>query len=371
MIAAPLLALVLAAPLALLVTDAGRTNAPVEAFALDPRWLEATRPDAARPDEPAGPYLALRDGDRWPGTVERVDESGATLAGAKIPLARVDAVWLGAIRPAVRETGPRRADVALLANGDRLAGTLVSLDRFSGEVRVRVGDETRVLPLAQVAGILFNNALTRPRKPPATFTLVYTTDGGRRSLTGASATADAVAGTPVAGGPKWSAPWASVAAVRNVPGPGIDWLTLKPTRVVETPFLDLPRPATIGRTAAGDPLRLRRADGRSDSFDMGIALRPDGSRALTLGGRYRRFVARVGVSDDGQPGREWADCRLKILADGRDVTPADCARLRAGEPGRRLAVELAGVQELTVAVECGERGPAGDEVVIAEGWLIE
>ncbi len=109
----------------------------------------------------------------------------------------------------------------------------------------------------------------------------------------------------------------------------------------------------------GTPLRLGKV-----RQARGISLHSAARLSWHLGGRYIRLKALAGIADVAAPE---GDCPVTLEADGRNVWQF---RLRGGESPRPVDLNLSGVQKLELIVELGERYDIGDQVVLADAWLL-
>lgn len=109
----------------------------------------------------------------------------------------------------------------------------------------------------------------------------------------------------------------------------------------------------------GDPLAT---GGRR--FHRGIAVHSEARIAWTLAGRYERFLATAGISDLVVPE---GDCIARLIGDGKELWQA---RLTGRTGAVALDLPLAGVRELVLQVDLGDRYDIGDHVVLGDARLI-
>ena len=135
---------------------------------------------------------------------------------------------------------------------------------------------------------------------------------------------------------------------------------LTPSAINEAGLFGVVWPSGRDRALDGGPLRL------------GGALRAKGlvvHSAATLGWKlergYVRLRADVGIADTVAPE---GDCVAVLRGDGRELWRA---RVRGGEPVRRLDLDLSAIATLELAVETGERFDIGDHLVLADAQLIK
>ncbi len=109
---------------------------------------------------------------------------------------------------------------------------------------------------------------------------------------------------------------------------------------------------------------LRLAGG---TYDRGIGLHSASRLTYDLDAAYRWFEATVGLDErTGQDG----NVRIDVLVDGQAVNLGMETEIAGRDPPRRLRVAVKGAQELTLLVEFGRHGDVGDHVNWADARLI-
>jgi hypothetical protein len=331
--------------------------------------------DVPRPPLPRGPLLVTTTGDRIPGRLLGGDGQALRFRPAfapdeaewKVPFSSAAVVWLTR-PPADTPLDPgryawladnRRRDVLLLRNGDTLRGSLDSFIDFASFFGLTIGGvkfkpesgDLRTIPTGQLAAVAFNPSLARTRKPKGPFVGLVLGDGTRLDVTGPTVDKDVLRGKALFGADV-EVPLAEVVALDVFQGKATYLSDLKPAKAEQAGFLGPAWPWAADRSAHGGPLRLITAAGDA-TFDKGLGTHPKTTLVYTLGGKYRRFEAVVGLDPaTGQHGR--ADVRVRL--DGKEQDLAELRSLAAG-PAVPVRLDVTGVKELTLVIDFG---PTGD-----------
>ena len=321
------------------------------------------------------PHALFVNGDRLPGEAVAVTGDDvrfrADLGAPQeltVPLSALAAVWFTE-RAAARAATPagrralaekRRQDVALLANGDTLQGTVVGLD-VAGPLRLDVGGSEVAVPRERLQALLLNTDLARAPKPRGPYRQLVLRNGARLNVRTAVLSGGEVTGTTLFGAAV-RVPLAELAAVNVYQGKAVYLSDLAPRRYEHTPFLGANWPFAADRSVTGQDLRLA-----GGTYDRGLGLHSQSRLTYTLPAGAKRFEALVGL--DEQTGRS-GGVRVQVLADGRALLdPAP--ELGAADPPRPLRLDLPpGARELTVVVEFGRGGDVQDHVDWADARVI-
>ncbi len=339
------------------------------------------RAGRAAPARPREPMLVLANGDAVAGATLGGDANrlrfrprflGPAAEPWAVPLTAVAAAWLEApdadtpAEPARYAWAGGKRDAVLLRSRDVLRGGLDGLTPEGG-VRFQAADRpAEVVPLARVAALAFDPSLARVRKVKPAHARVTLADGSRLTLTQVAADATALTGvTPY--GPRVEVPWSEVVALDAVNGKATPLGDLTPKSAEVTPFTDLAWPWRVNQTVRGEPLRLRGEYGVGTS-DRGLGLHSRTRLTYDLGGKFRRFEARVGL--DAASGRR-GSADVTLLLDGKPAGPESLRRLTAATGTVAVSLATPGVKELTLLVDYGPGGDAQDDVNFADARLIE
>lgn len=363
----------LAADGAAALTTGTKTAAVREVYSL-------RRRDVPLPPLPRGPLLVTPTGDRVPGRLLGGDAQALHFHPAfapdetewKVPVSSAAVVWLTR-PPADTPLDParypwladnRRRDVLRFHNGDTLRG---SLDGFAGtdpRFKPETGD-ARTVPLDQLAAVAFNPSLARTRRPKGPFAHLVLRDGTRLDVTGPTVEKDVLRAKAVFG-EAVEVPLAEVVAVDVLQGKAAYLSDLKPAKAESAGFLGAAWPWAADRAAHGGPLRLLTPAGEQ-TFDKGLGTHPRTTLAYALGGKYRRFEARVGLDPvTGRHGR--ADVRIRL--DGKEHDLPELRSLAAGF-AVPLRLDVTGVKELTLAIDFGRSGDVQADVNWADARVVE
>ena len=299
--------------------------------------------------------LRLADGQQFPGEAlsgaEPADDvlvwNHAWLGRMEIGLDQIESVVFARGAPL---GSSNRADVLLLANGDRLEGFVTALgDPVGIEVRTSGGWQVLQIPLDRVASV----RLATGPKPPVGWRL-WLTDGTVIDAPGALLDQEGLVHVI---GPRFgpeqepdAVRLAEVAAILFDPEAMRALAALAPTRVTGPPTRYLvPAPEVLDEWAA---LGLAR-----------IELRGPLTVQYTLPAGRWLFTATVELPAQA---RAWGDCEL-VIRDGRNEVARK--RLNSKQPTATLAVSL-NSRELTIEVTEGANGPIHDHVVLRRAMLL-
>jgi hypothetical protein len=248
---------------------------------------------------------------------------------------------------------PASGDVVLVESG-LLAGRVQGLAGGVLAFRSPLDPEPLSLQLSDIRAARLGN----PARRPNGLRLRATTDPGKPGLD-LLVTADGLA---LAAAPLVRVdPAALGALVLRVEGGRRVYLSdLVPGTVDESGMFGVVWPFTRNQALNGGPLRLGgvlRA--------KGLVVHSVATLRWPLAAAYLHLRAEVGISDSVAPE---GDCVAVLRGDGRELWRA---RVRGGEPVRRLDLDLGGVTELELTVEAGERFDIGDHLVLADAQLVK
>lgn len=247
---------------------------------------------------------------------------------------------------------PGKGDAVLVASG-LLAGRVNGLRDGTLSFLSALDPEPLALPLGEIRGARLGNA---PRRPDG-LRLRATVDPARPGLDLiVSDDAIALAAVPTV---RLDRAALGCLVLRVEGGRRVYLSDLAPANVREEGMFGVVWPSARDRAISGGPLRLGgvlRA--------KGLVVHSAAVLGWKLDGGYARLRAEVGICDSVAPE---GDCVAVLRGDGRELWRA---RVRGGEPVRRLDLDLAGVALLELAVETGERFDIGDHLVLADAQLI-
>lgn len=256
-------------------------------------------------------------------------------------------------------TGP--FDRLLLANGDELKGSILSL--AEGMIRLRAAPgrdpSTHQIEVRRAAAVIFNPMLRR-RDPEAQQGLrawVGFADGSRLLACGLVLDEKSLAVTTVSG-LTWKASPKELAALQPLGGQVTYLSDLKAAKYEHTPYLALAWPYRTDRSVSG---ALLRAGGRLYLKGLGVHSAARLTYALdAINAPYRRFQAELAI-DDQTGGRGSVIFRVLVDDQARYTSPI----VRGGQPPLPVSVDVAGAKKLELIVEFADRA---DELDHAD-WL--
>ncbi len=336
-------------------------------------WHALRRAGAPLKEPAAGPVVMFTNGDRLcgrlidsDGTTARVRPAFADQAGpaVTIPLSAVAAY--AARAPADDEVAdfhakPRTRDVIVNRRGDRLLGSVASVD--SAGFHVQDGAKATLTNHSAVAAVWFNTDLARVRKPKGRYYRVSLADGTRWAVAGVSWDESTVRLTTF-GKETATVPLAELTAVDVEQGPAVFLSDLKPTKEQYQPFDGETRTWQADRNALGRPLRLAESGGES-TYGRGMGLSGGMTLTYDLAGKYKRFEATAGM--DVRYGKR-GDVTLRIVKDGQAADLPNGGRV--GQTPTDLGLDVTGCKTLTITVERGRRPGVEEMLNLANAKLI-
>jgi hypothetical protein len=340
-------------------------------------WQQERMPP---PSFPTRAQLITTMGDRIVGQCRGVDDdrlvwsstiSATTNAPWRIPFSVLQAAWLTDLPvglpldchayPWLRQY--KNQDVFLLRNGDRIAGTLLENSPAAMEspwhIQTSTGQISRFTS-EQIAAIVFNPLLARPRPRPDPLLLVVLQDGSRLYLSRFRLLDGQLHGT-TSWGMNISLPVAHLALATLITARFPRLTDLEPQSVEQQPYLDWTLPVGWNRTADGQALQFDWFNGRATA-DWGLALKPRTVVHYNLEARFQRLLMWVAL-DPAAPTRSRA--RLRLLADGQVLSLPQEGLCTQGA-ARLWNIPLSNVRKLTLIADFPASGEAGAVVIC--GW---
>ncbi len=283
-----------------------------------------------------------------------------------IPLSRIAGVQLGLLEPKeTRESFAKRlktrgSEDLLLAQtkkGEVVAISGVMEQSGTGRLHFRYQGKSRTLPLEQVEGLIL---AARPDSPQAgelrpTFTLAsgVVISGQWKDLD------SSVWKVQTAWGQEVKLPAEEIQDVRFRGGKMTYLSDLNPSKVEEAPFFGHRLGWRRDKSLLGEPLKM---NGRT--YERGLAVHSRCILTFDLSGKFSRFETTVGFDESARAlGR--VDCR--VFADGKELYAN--RDLRADGPPVKLALPVAGAEQLRLQVDFGADQDTGDRVIWANARL--
>lgn len=310
-------------------------------------------------------WLILGTGDRFPLTVQRIENDAVTAGWAQLarrpeltfplenvaaivrqmpPAASVQREWLSAI-----ERSPPGKDAVRLVVGEDLAGEFTAWD--NGLVKWQGALGALPLDLQRVRWIRFDPELTAIPRRPAKCWIVFLADGSRFTATECRPQSDQTIEWELPVGGKLVLPRHEVLKATAWSPKRVPLSQREPQAMRFTPFLTGERTLHRDRSVAHAPLSLR-----GEEFATGLSMQSRAEVAYALQPHDAHFTATVGI-DDVTAGR--GSARFIVRVDDRDVWTSE--ELTGSTPAIRLPViSLAGAKTLTLIVDYGEFADVAD-----------
>lgn len=338
------------------------------------------RVDLPLPPLPEEAHLILVNGDRIPMEAprlvgERLHFRHPYMADGKeaeIALSAVAVLWFESVAGSEdgevlrRRLGrePRKRDQVLLTNDDAAEGVLNALDGKT--VEIEANKKISRIDLKQAAAIALSSELANPLKMTDVHAHAVLTGGkahGTR-ITLASATSDGIIlqGTTVFGA-SLKMPLAKLALLDVLGGKAVYLADLKPSRYEHFPFLDTSWPLTLDGNVLGRDLRVG-----ASTYARGLGVHAHSRVTYRLDGAYRRLEALVGL--DARSGRQ-GSASIAVIADGKPLDLGGPTDLSERRPFLAIQVSVAGVKELVLKTDYGERGDVQAHVNWVDARLVK
>ena len=257
--------------------------------------------------------------------------------------------------------GEPASDSILLSGGDKIEGTLTSFGKdVIGFDSQSLGGEVSI-GVEEIAGVILTLLVDEGEPKGEPRIALYTTSGN--ILRGLILPADADTIKVKTRAREFSVKLKNVESVYFY-SPKFDYLSdIEPKEVKETPLFDrflypYQRDRSLEKKA---PISIRRR-----IYRKGVSVHSKTELFYALDGKYKRFVALVGLDDEAK-GKGNVD--FIVIADGKKVYE------RKGVTGKdepSLAkINLEGVKELVLVVDFGEELHILDRAVWADAVLIK
>lgn len=342
-------------------------------------WYSLRRIDFPGSPLPDGPHLVTTADDCLSIQNPRLENERLTFEHPDLNGGKTCTLSLGAVRllwwtnPSEEPTEVlrrqllrenRKADLTILANGDRVVGVPTALDAF--RLNLQIADGNRSLEVKQLACLALNPSLAEPLPAKGrAYQIRYQNRGGsdssRVTLASLSSDGETLSGKTLFGA-TLVIPLARLHSITVLNGPALFLTDLQPTTTTQTPYLDVRWPVGLDSTPRLRDLRLGET-----THDRGLSLMAGTSITYNLEGKYRRLEVTVGL--DPRLGRAGA-VRLEILRDGKPMS-LEQPELIGWRQIRSISVDTTGVKELTLGVQPGRRGTVQGHVNWVEPRLVK
>jgi hypothetical protein len=354
-------------PLPLVLDRPGSARLPLE-------LAEIVGIDFGREVEAEPIQVVLHSGERLAGRVTLAPPDRVIVARAsgtvRVPLAACQTLLLGSGTPPPGGRGgpdPKGGATVVLANGDRVAGSLVAIREGKIVLKSSVGQLP--IDLKRVAAL----HLPRPAKAPPTASGDTTPRVLLELINGEKIVGQVAAGTqededageetlPIrtAWGARLVIPLESIGRLMVQNGRFQFLSDMRPVDVRHTPYLDVSRPHRVNESVSGGPLRL---GGTRFSRGLGVHARSDLAYELASG--YKTFAAVIGV--DAAVGGA-GSVLFRVLGDDRVLYESPV--LRGGDAPLPIRVDVRGVLLLRLVVDFADNGDLADHADWANAHLL-
>jgi hypothetical protein len=255
--------------------------------------------------------------------------------------------------------GQRPRDRVLLRNGDSLDGTLTGMDEKS--VRLDIDKKSIDVRLDRIAALALNTELASKRQPKAPYARLVLANGGRLSLASATSDGKMLTGKTLLGA-VIQVKLEDVIALTIHQGRAIYLSDLKPSKIEQTPYLDVASPPMRDASVKGRDLRLG-----GGFYDKGLGMHSACRMTYDLSGAYKRFEALVGLDD--ATGRE-GSARVQVLVDGKPRKLDLEGDLTHRNGPLAIRVDVTGAKQLTLVVDFSSRGDVQADLNWVDARLI-
>ena len=135
---------------------------------------------------------------------------------------------------------------------------------------------------------------------------------------------------------------------------------LRPSGYEFEPFFEKSWDYSLDKSLSGQPIRLG-----GQTYARGVCMHSQAALTYRIGGQYRQLAFVAGILDEMQ---ERGSVTMRVLGDGRQLWQLE--NVRGGQKPVPAIVSVAGVHELTLAVDFGEDLDLSDHACWAFARLI-
>jgi hypothetical protein len=316
-----------------------------------------------------GPVILLPEYDSLRGEAVATLSQGLAIQSASIGIVNLPlAQWAGFLGQApesptaflrsiesLRRGNDSPGDMVILANGDRMQGTVLELDAEELKLQPIGATKPLTLPRKGLQGIVIDASTLEYPPVEGTSWKIKLTDGSR--LTTKSLNFDPM--DPESGlnvttrwGSEWRVPVAKLAGIRVMQPGTVELDSLKPAAVQTVDYVGPTAAPRFRTNVSGGPLSIGNM-----WYDQGIGTQSRTLLAYRLDGTKKTFTSWVGLDNAAGPK---GLARAVVLLDGKPVY--DSGPLKAGEMPKRVQIDLKGAKLLILASEFGEGGGIRDWV---------
>ena len=261
-------------------------------------------------------------------------------------------------RPTLPSSGNTRTDTLYLNNGDRLRGTVTTLN--GKEVVLQTQSATRRFAVSQVESVVFNPSLLKPSGKRAARLAVGLQDGSlfyATDLTVGGERFEIVLGE---GNRLEGRDPKKIVFLQALHGPRLQYLSqTEPVDYRHVPYLNIPWPYGRDQNLLGG-----RLQSNGKFYLAGLSAHSASRMVYPLDGRFRRFEAGVAL-DDTAGRRGSVVFRVYLVREGQLEEAFVSKILRGGDPPQPVTVDLEGARHLALVVDYADHGDELDHA----NWL--
>jgi hypothetical protein len=350
----------------LILSDGGVVQARSEVGPFEWKWEEILTVVVSETDARPSRYpaLLLAGGEVIHGEIvsstEEAIEIKSELAGAMtVPLSSIEGILLAnrlsgrakAKMIARIRSIPRTGDAFLLANSDVLMGTV---SQFGPAIwSLDVDGQPRSVEVDRLQGVALDPRLIDYERPDELQVVTCWTDGSRVAARSVRSDADKCEVQSVVGMPltlSWGGERGAAIHRFDVRGGRAKYLSeLDPIEERKEAYLDVAPTWRRDAQADGEPMRLA-----GQEYEHGLGMRSRTRLDYSVAG-YDRFLSLIGI-DDGA--NDEAGVIFRVLLDGKQAFESPVLSLSTAPV--LVDLSLSGVDKISLVVDFGPRGDAGD-----------
>lgn len=321
-------------------------------------------------DAGLGAYVLLPEGDSLRGeSVAIIENKGLAVQSISIGVMNIPLEqWVGSLLEVpdnlndvlglvqkIRTGSDKAGDLILLTNRDQLQGTVLGLDGDNLVIQALGAAKETPINRAGVQAISIDPKSVRYKPYSGHSWSVYLVDGSRisaMSMSQESVDGESVLAITTRWGASWNIPMSKIARILSIPSGQTFLEDRKPDAVQSVDYIGTTPPPRMGRNVKGGPLQIGPR-----TFDRGIGTQARTLMAYRLTGNETRLSGWVGVDRSAGP---LGQAQGIILVDGKPVF--DSGPLKAGDPPKRIEIDLKNAKLLILSSEFGEGGGVCDWV---------
>ena len=319
--------------------------------------LDRTNPVAVPNSARTALVAILANGDRIAGTPIKLQGDSllwrsVSLSQSTLPMRQVVSIRR-ASQNVAEPPATRTEDIVTLANGDTLRGIVSDLTDTNLAIQITGGTDVTNVPLSTVAAVDLATTAS-PSTAPTEFQPLFRlslADGTIVSADSISLAADKVK-FKTADTVDHAIPLATLTDVEQINGPLI-WLSACPiAQEIQTPYFgDRTQLAQMDKTVQGDPIRSGDRE-----FARGIGVHSYSKLVFSIPPGCQSFRTQYALDGDAT----WAHVTVRVKLDDRVVH--EKANVIAGQLSPVVTLDLTGAKTLTLEVDYGENYDVQDRL---------